>query len=468
MRHCLRRFLCLAPVLSGLLLIGSSLAWAKETPPTVPSLAPILEKAMPAVVNIAVQGILPPGYSAPGQYEEEDEEDYQDNYNEPPGFNSRRNFETLGSGVVLNAKEGLIITNDHVIQHAKTITVTLNDGRRIKAELVGTDSETDIALLKIDASKLQNITIGDSDHLRVGDFVVAIGNPFGLNSLGTSQTATFGIVSALQRSDLNIKQIENFIQTDAAINPGNSGGAMVNMKGELVGINTAIFSPYAANVGIGFAIPINMVNAVVDQLITHGSVYRGLMGIIAQPLTPELAEAFGLPDTQGAVITQVNQGSPAEKAGLHPGDIIVEINGTKITQAAQVKNTIKLLRVGSKVRLEIMREGKPMTIVAGVSDIKEHEKQIQERNPLLFGFAMRDFDQQSPIHGRVKGVQIIGEVADGPGWRAGLRPGDVIVEVNKQPIENMQDMTTIVKKNNNKQLLVRILRGSGSLYFIIK
>nr|3PV4_A Chain A, DegQ [Legionella fallonii] len=340
-------------------------------PPNMPSMAPVLKNIMPAIVNVAVQGYLPNDVTPPGSAGNDEEN--QPN-NRPPQSRmpeKGRKFESIGSGVIIDPNNGVIITNDHVIRNASLITVTLQDGRRLKARLIGGDSETDLAVLKIDAKNLKSLVIGDSDKLEVGDFVVAIGNPFGLNSFGNSQSATFGIVSALKRSDLNIEGVENFIQTDAAINPGNSGGALVNAKGELIGINTAILSPYGGNVGIGFAIPINMVKDVAQQIIKFGSIHRGLMGIFVQHLTPELAQAMGYPeDFQGALVSQVNPNSPAELAGLKAGDIITQINDTKITQATQVKTTISLLRVGSTVKIIVERDNKPLTLSAVVTDIK--------------------------------------------------------------------------------------------------
>src|SRR3990167_1049663 len=275
---------------------------------------------MPAIVNVQVQGILP------GNVPTSDEQE-ENNHNQPSPMplmpSPPRKFQSIGSGVIINPKEGIIVTNDHVIRHANLITITLNDGRRLQAKLLGADSETDIAVLKIAATNLKSLPIGDSDKLAVGDFVVAIGNPFGLNSFGNSQSATFGIISALQRSDLNIEGVENFIQTDAAINPGNSGGALINTKGEIIGMNTAIIAPYGGNVGIGFAIPINMIKDVVQQLMKYGSIHRGLMGIFVQHLTPELAQALGYKEGfQGALVAQVNAGSPAQTAGFLAGDII--------------------------------------------------------------------------------------------------------------------------------------------------
>jgi serine protease Do len=424
----------------------------------IPSLAPALKNIMPAIVNVAVQGYLPA---------EADNGDQQDKKKQAKTPEKGRKFESIGSGVVIDPKNGIIITNDHVVRNADLITVTLQDGRRLKAQLVGGDGETDIAVLKIDAKNLQSLVIGNSDNLQVGDFVVAIGNPFGLNSFGHSQSATFGIVSALKRSDLNIEGVENFIQTDAAINPGNSGGALVNTKGELIGINTAIISPYGGNVGIGFAIPINMVKDVSQQILKFGSIHRGLMGILVQHLTPELALSLGYPEKfQGALISQVNENSPAELAGLKAGDIITQINDTKITQATQVKTTMSLLRVGTTAKIMIQRDNKPLTLNAVVTDIKLHEQKLQSTNPFLYGLALRAFEEESPPHGNVVGVQVMGASETSAGWRAGLRPGDVIVSANKIPVKDVKSLQNVAQAKN-KQLLVQVLRGPGAFYMLI-
>ncbi|KTD48230.1 Protease DO [Legionella quinlivanii] len=442
------------------LLSSSTLAAEQEAP--MPSLAPVLKNAMPAIVNVAVQGILPP--AGPTEDEEDEDNNQETQKGTPP---KPKKFQSIGSGVIVDPEHGIIITNDHVIRNANLITVTLNDGRRLKAKLIGGDADTDLAVLKIDAKNLKTLPIGDSDKVEVGDFVVAIGNPFGLNSFGNSQTATFGIVSAMKRSDLNIEGIENFIQTDAAINPGNSGGALVNAKGELIGINTAILSPYGGNVGIGFAIPVNMAKDVVQQIMQFGSIHRGLMGIFVQHLTPELAQAMGYSeDFQGALVAQVNEDSPAEKAGLKPGDVITQINNTKITQATQVKTTISLLRVGSEAKMTVRRDGKDITLTAVVTDIKKHEQKLQANNPFLYGLAIRNYEQDSPLHGNVVGVQVTGASENSAGWRAGLRPGDIIISANKQPTPNVKALQNIAMQKK-QQLLVQVLRGPGALYILI-
>lgn len=437
------------------LFLSSAIAYAAADP--LISLAPILKNAMPAIVNVAVQGSLPNSSTTT--------ED--DNPVTPPGSPKPKKFQSIGSGVILDPQNGIIITNGHVIRNASLITITLNDGRRLKAKLIGDDTETDIAVLKIDAKNLPSLPIGDSDKLEVGDFVVAIGNPFGLNSFGNSQSATFGIVSAMMRSDLNIEGIENFIQTDAAINPGNSGGALVNAKGELMGINTAILSPYGGNVGIGFAIPINMAKDVTQQIIKFGSVHRGLMGIFVQPLTPELAQAMGYTErTQGALISQVNEHSPAEEAGLKAGDIIIQINNTPITQATQVKNTISLLRVGNDANITVNRNGKALKFRVVVTDAKKHEQDLQAQNPFLYGLALRDFAQDSPTHGHVKGVQIVAATENSAGWRAGLRLGDVIISANNKATADTAALLATARDHKD-HLLVQVLRGSGALYILV-
>ncbi|WP_133130109.1 Do family serine endopeptidase [Legionella yabuuchiae] len=439
----------------------TSVVFAQKDAPLLPTLAPVLDATMPAIVNVAVQGIIPSNGMPLSDDDDKSEHAPQ------PGVEKPRKFQSIGSGVIIDPKNGIILTNDHVIRNSTLITVTLNDGRRLKAKLIGGDSATDVAVLKIDAKNLKSLPIGDSDRLEVGDFVVAIGNPFGLNSTGNSQSATFGIVSAMKRSDLNIEGIENFIQTDAAINPGNSGGALVNTKGELIGINTAIISMYGGNVGIGFAIPINMARDVAQQIIKFGSVHRGLMGIFVQHLTPELAQAMGYPeDFKGALVSQVNENSPAESAGLKAGDVITQINDTRITQASQVKTTVSLLRVGSTAIIKAKRKDKDITFKVIVTDMKKHEQELQSKNPFLFGLALSDFQQDSPLHGHIKGVQVVGAVETSAGWRAGLRPGDVIIAANNKPAKTMDELQAIAKENN-KQLLVQVLRGAGALYILV-
>ncbi len=450
-----------------LALLFSSTLFAEAPAEPTPTLAPVLKKVVPAIVNVAVQGVIPndiplsPDENTPhGQQGPGPRQDM-------PNSDEPRRFQSIGSGVIIDPTHGIILTNDHVIRNATIVTITLNDGRRLKARIIGSDSATDVAVLKIDAKNLKSLPVGNSDKTEVGDFVMAIGNPFGLNSFGNSQSATFGIVSAKQRSDLNTECIEKFIQTDASINPGSSGGALVNTKGELIGINTAIISLHGGNVGIGFAIPINMATDVAQQIIKYGSIHRGLMGVFVQHLTPELAQAMGYPeDLKGALIAQVNTDSPAEKAGLKSGDIITKINETNITQASQVKTTTSLLRAGSNAKMLIKRNGKDLTLTATVTDIKKQEQAMQAANPFLYGLSLRDFEQDSPLHGHITGVQIVGASENSAGWRAGLRPGDVIVSANHEPVKARDNLQTAANKQK-KQLLVQVLRGVGALYNLI-
>jgi serine protease Do len=439
------------------LFVSTAYAETNEISPGMQSLSPILKLIMPAIVNIAVQGMAPGVVVAnqPNQVPDP-------SFTPPP-----RKFQSIGSGVVVDPKIGIIVTNSHVVRNAELITITLNDGRRLQAKKIGEDPATDIAVLKVKAEGLQSLPVGDSDKVEVGDFVVAIGNPFGLNSFGNSQSATFGIVSALKRSELNMEGIENFIQTDAAINPGNSGGALVNTKGQLIGINTGILSTSGGNIGIGFAIPINMVKDITKQIMQYGTVERGVMGIFIQHLTPELATAMGYSASQqGALIAQVNRDSTAQQAGLLTGDIITKINDTAISEASQVKATVSLLRAGSQAKITVMRNGQQKVFDVLVTDFKKHEQQLQSANPFLYGLALRNFEQDSPPNGLIKGVMVVGTLENSNGFRAGLRPGDVIVAANKKPVDKIDTLQAIAK-SDSKRLLLQVLRGEGALYVVI-
>lgn len=453
-------------IVTAFALLLNTITHAQAAVPIAPptSLAPVLKNVMPAIVNIAVQGTIP---GLDGSPLEEDARNNRKSPRDPQLPMKPRKFEVIGSGVILDPTNGIIITNDHVLHNASLITVTLQDGRRLKAKLIGGDSETDIAVVKVDAKNLKSLPLGNSDNIQVGDFAVAIGNPFGLNSVGNSQSATFGIISALKRSDLNIEGVENFIQTDAAINPGNSGGALINTQGELIGINTAILSPYGGNVGIGFAIPVNMARDVAQQIIKFGSVHRGLMGIFVQHLTPELAQSMGYSqEFQGALVSQVNENSPAEAAGLKAGDIITQINDTKISQATQVKTTVGLLRVGAAVKIVIQRDNQEKILSAMVTDVKKHEQELQSSNPFLYGLALRNIEQDAPPHGNIVGVQVVGASENSSGWRAGLRPGDIIIAANKLPTHSVKDLQDIAHAKK-QELLVQVLRGAGAMYILI-
>ncbi len=313
----------------------------------VPSLAPMLSGITPGVVNIGVRGRV-----------REENPLLQDPFfrrffDLPQGRQlQERETQATGSGVIVDAAQGYVLTNAHVVENATKIEVTTKDNRRYPAKLIGRDADTDIAVLQIPVGGLTAVPLGDSDRLQVGDFVVAIGNPFGLG-----QTVTSGIVSALGRSGLGIEGYEDFIQTDASINPGNSGGALVNLRGQLVGINTAILAPGGGNIGIGFAVPISMARRVMDQLVRYGEVKRGRIGVTIQDLTPDLAQAMNTTHTTGAVIARVDPGSPAERAGLRNGDLVVAVNGGAVRSGTQLRNLIGLSRIGDEVQLTVDRRG---------------------------------------------------------------------------------------------------------------
>ena len=340
----------------------------------VPSLAPMLARVTPGVVNIAVRGRV-----------REQNPLLQDPFfrrffNLPENQRTQeRETQATGSGVIVDAGHGYILTNGHVVENATHIEVTTKDNRRFTAKLLGRDSDTDVAVLQIPTENLTAVPMGDSDRLQVGDFVLAIGNPFGLG-----QTVTSGIVSALGRSGLGIEGYEDFIQTDASINPGNSGGPLVDLHGECVGINTAILAPGGGNIGIGFAVPINMARRVMEQLIRYGEVKRGRIGVAIQDLTPDLAEAMKTVHTTGAVIARVEPGSPADRAGLHQGDLVVAVNGVPVRSGTQLRNTIGLTRIGSDVDLTIDRHGAQRSVgvrveAAGPTAARQPQQQQRSR-----------------------------------------------------------------------------------------
>lgn len=413
----------------------------------MPTLAPILEKVTPAVVNISTRTRV-------AQSSLFDDPVFRFFFEAPRS--DKPNNQSLGSGVVIDANRGLVVTNHHVIEQADEIEVTLRDGRRLDATLVGTDSETDVALLRVPPTALIDVKLGDSDKLRVGDFVLAIGNPFGLG-----QTVTSGIVSALGRSGLGIEGYEDFIQTDASINPGNSGGALINLRGELVGINTAILAPSGGNVGIGFAIPINMANQIVKQLIDYGEVQRGILGISIQDLTPDLAAAFGLDSTRGALVMKVVKSSAAEQAGILTGDVITFINGKRVDNAADARNHIGLLRVGEKITLTIIREGRRLNLEAKIGNANQvsvRGVEGQQVSSYLKGTFLTQ-DQRQVV------VFDVDEYS--PAWRGGLREGDVIIRANGHPVESINELGTIFQKYRPPYLL-QIHRGNQLISFLLR
>lgn len=422
----------------------------------LPTLAPMLEHVTPAVVNIATEGRVRlrqnPLFADP----------FFRRFFNIPDQPIERKTQSLGSGVIVDAKRGLVLTNNHVIANAVQITVTLRDGRHLEAELVGTDPETDVAVIKVPADGLADLKTADSDRLRVGDFVVAIGNPFGLG-----QTVTSGIVSALSRSGLGLEGYEDFIQTDASINPGNSGGALVNLRGELIGINTAIFSQSGGNIGIGFAIPINLALSIMEQLLEKGVVERGFIGVQVQDLNADLAEAFGIKEQRGAIINAILEDSPAAKAGLQPGDIVLSVNDKPVKNARDVRNRIGLLQVGESVVFEILRDGKRKRLKITVAHSDVAAGGPSAVSPLLEGVTVGDIDRDNPYYGRLQGVVVLNVERGGTAWRSGLRAGDIITSVDHVDVKDLQAFLKEVNRKHGS-LLFRIVRGNTAAFLVIK
>jgi serine protease Do/serine protease DegQ len=324
----------------------------------------MIRKVSPAVVNVATRGTLRDrGPQSPLLQDPF----FRRFFEPPPGTAREHPFMSAGSGVICDARQGYIVTNAHVVENASEITVTLQDGRDLKAELVGSDQPSDVAVLRVSATGLSQMPLGDSSRLEVGDFVVAIGNPFGLQ-----HTVTSGIVSGLSRTGINPDGYEDFIQTDASINPGNSGGALVNLRGELIGINAEILSSNGGNIGIGFAIPVNMVRNVMEQLVKYGAVRRGQLGVSMYTVTPDIAHSLGLASTSGALVSRVVEGSPADKAGVRVGDVITSVNGQPVRSNSELRNAIGLSSVGDRIDIGLLREGKPLKLLAVIATVAVH------------------------------------------------------------------------------------------------
>jgi len=376
----------------------------------------------------------------------------------PPGGDQqapRQRQQSAGSGVIVDAANGIVMTNHHVVRDADEIHVALQDGRSYKAKLVGSDPDLDVAILKIDGDHLSEVAMADSSQLEVGDFVVAIGNPFGLG-----QTVTTGVVSALGRSGLGIEGYENFIQTDASINPGNSGGALVDLAGELVGINTAIIAPAGGNVGIGFAIPINMARASMDQILEHGEVRRGQIGVGIQDITPDLREAFNLANGQsGVLVTSVVDGSPAARAGLRAGDVIVEVDGKPTTSTAQLRSLVGVQAIGDKLRLTLLRDGDRKTFTVEVGEPKA-QAQAGRMPELLAGVGL----ENSPDG---NGVRVLSVVPNSAAANGGLQPGDVIIGANRKQVRDVDSLQAALA-GSGESLLLHVNRNGGSLFIVIR
>ncbi len=423
----------------------------------LPSLAPMLERAAPAVVNISTHGPVSVQQDHPWLRDPL----FRRFFGIPEGPRERRP-QSLGSGVVIDAKKGYIITNHHVVEGAQQIIVTLADGTTLEAELVGADPNTDVAVVRVRGKALVAVPLADSDALRVGDFVVAIGNPFGLG-----QTVTSGIVSALGRSGLGVGDYEYFIQTDASINPGNSGGALVNLRGELVGINTAILSRSGGNIGIGFAIPSNTARDIMDQLVSFGEVKRGLLGIATQDLTPELAEAFKIRRAKGAVIISISVDSPADRAGLRPGDVVTSINAQRIDSAADLRNTLGSMRAGAALTLEVVRDGRRRVVRTALAEVPQNRMAGEVLNPRLAGATLADIVPGTPLYGKIEGVLVLDVARNTVAARNGLREGDVIVGANRLRIGNLEELGVAMERYPGR-LSLNLQRGNRSLLVFIQ
>lgn len=421
----------------------------------MPSLAPMVKRVSPSVVNIATRGTIK---DRSGRNPLLDDPFFRRFFDAPPDARPReRQFQSAGSGVIVDAKNGYIITNHHVVENATEITITLLDNRTFSAKVVGTDEGADVAVLQAKQPNLVAMTLGDSGKLEVGDYVVAIGNPFGLQ-----HTVTAGIVSALGRTGINPEPggYEDFIQTDASINPGNSGGALVNLRGELVGINSAILSGSGGNIGIGFAIPVNMVRASMDQLIKYGQVKRGILGVQLYSITADIAKEFGLTETTGALVAGVAQGSSAERAGIKTGDIIISLNGNTMKTSGELRNAIGMLHVGDKVELGLLREGKSRKVTALIGERGGVESAgLAEMNKGLEGAELADASDAGGVV--VNRVQESSAAA-----LSGLRAGDVIVAVGRTPVTDIRSFRDAVK--GASVLVLRVRRGSETLLLPVR
>ncbi len=439
----MRKSLAAALAFAALALCGAS-----EAQNTQPSFAPVIKRVSPAVVNIGVRGTVAaprnPFFDDPG---------FRRFFGLPPDAQQRdREFRSAGSGVIVDARNGYIVTNAHVVQNASEITVTLVDDLELKAEVVGTDERSDVAVLRVkDAQLPAEIRLADSSKLQVGDFVIAIGNPFGLQ-----HTVTSGIVSALGRTGISRDGLEDFIQTDAAINPGNSGGALVGLDGDLVGINSVILSQSGGNIGIGFAIPSNMVRSIMEQLIESGQVNRGQLGVTTLSLSPEFRKSLGLEENaQGALVSQVAEGSAAARAGIEAGDVITSVRGQPIKSNAELRNTIGMLKVGESVEIGLLREAKLRTVTA----VLREPAQLQDASAIhrsLAGAELIEASEDSAGGVRVRSVQ-----PGSPAAMAGLLTDDRIIAVNRVRISTLAQLREAAKGQDS--MLVQLRRGNQVL-----
>jgi serine protease Do len=437
--------------------------------------APVVKKVLPTVVNISSSRVSKVPTEFFGQLPDDPmfRQFFGDNFNRQfraPRQAPEHHEQGLGSGVIMT-QDGYILTNNHVVDKASTVTITLADKREFKAKVVGTDPKSDIAVLKIDATSLPSITVADSSKVQVGDYALAVGDPFGVG-----QTVTMGIVSATGRSHLGIEQYEDFIQTDAPINPGNSGGALVNDRGELIGINTAIIAHGSeGNQGIGFAIPANMARNVMEQIVDHGSVTRAYLGIVPQDVTPNLAKEFGEKEARGALVADVSAGSPAQKSGLERGDIIVEVNGKPVADSNDLRMTISMMPPDSEAHLKVLRDGSEREIGVKLSTLPTEEAAAHaddngnsSASSALSGVSVENLDAESAhdlgLSPNTKGVVVTHVDPSSEAAQAGLRRGDVIQEVDRQSVKNTAEFERAVRNSKDKRPLLLVNRNGSTMY----
>ncbi|WAI18644.1 MAG: serine endoprotease DegP [Buchnera aphidicola (Acyrthosiphon caraganae)] len=465
-------------ILILMLLLSFGMSWSNIAPTTKnstvskeisPSLAPMLEKVMPSVISINIEGSTVVRTSRlPHQFQPffgDNSPFCQENSPfrnspfcriNPNSDNTSQKFRALGSGVIINADKGYAVTNNHVIEHANKIQVQLSDGRRYDAQIIGKDPRSDIALIQLkDANNLSAIKIANSDDLRVGDYTVAIGNPYGLG-----ETVTSGIISALGRSGLNIEHYENFIQTDAAINRGNSGGALVNLNGELIGINTAILAPDGGNIGIGFAIPGNMVKNLTAQMVQFGQVRRGELGIIGMELNSDLAQIMKINAQKGTFVSRVLPNSSAFEAGIKAGDIIISLNKKTISSFSSLRAEIGSLPVKTKMELGIFREGRIKNVIVELKHSAKHNL-----NPENNYIGIEGIDLSNYVSNEQKGIKVENVKLNTPGSKIGFKKDDIIIGVNQKLTTNLEELKKILD-TKPKILVFSVKRANDNIYLV--